>query len=56
MDSIELELLFRMRMEGEAEEAKHNCKGCTKRVGIPCIIAKSCQNLKEILENENSTR
>lgn len=39
--------LDEMRARGEAEERKHNCEGCRDRVGIPCLIAKSCRRLKE---------
>ena len=52
MDVIDMMLdptvceLDRLRRQGEAEESKHDCKGCTKRVGIPCLIAKSCTRLK----------
>ena len=39
--------LDRLRAAGEAEEAKHDCKNCCDRVGIPCLIAKSCKKYKE---------
>ena len=45
MDPIESELNA-MRSAGETEEAKHDCKGCRDRVGIPCLIAKSCKKIK----------
>lgn len=35
-----------LRAAGEAEEAKHDCNGCRDRVGIPCLIAKSCKKIK----------
>ena len=38
--------LDKLRTAGEAEEAKHDCKGCRDRVGIPCLIAKSCKKFK----------
>ena len=53
MDVIDMMLdptvceLDRLRRQGEAEESKHDCKGCTKRVGIPCLIAKSCTRLSD---------
>lgn len=36
-----------MRMAGEAEERKHDCNGCRDRIGIPCLIARSCTRFKE---------
>lgn len=39
--------LDEMRARGEAEERKHNCEGCRDRIGIPCLIAKSCKRWKE---------
>lgn len=50
LDPIEYEIeyeLDRMRAAGEAEEAKHDCEGCRRRVGIPCLIAKSCERWKD---------
>ena len=38
--------LDRMRTAGEAEESKHDCKGCRDRIGIPCLRAKNCKKLK----------
>lgn len=49
MDPIESELNA-MRLAGETEETKHDCKGCSDRIGIPCLRAKSCKKLKS--ENE----
>lgn len=46
MDPIEIELQ-KMRLKAEAEEAKHDCKGCTRRVGIPCLIARSCNRINK---------
>lgn len=54
MDAIEM-ALQEMRLKGEAEEAKHDCKGCTRRVGIPCLIAKSCDRIKEGSKHETNT-
>ena len=35
-----------LRVAGETEEAKHDCEGCRDRIGIPCLIAKSCKKIK----------
>lgn len=35
------------RIRGEQEEAKHDCKGCTERVGIPCLKAHRCERWKK---------
>ena len=42
--AMELDAMFR---EAEAEEQRHDCEGCTERMGIPCVIAKSCTRVKE---------
>lgn len=44
--------LHRMRAAGEAEEAKHDCEGCRDRVGIPCLIARSCKKMKKAAEQK----
>ena len=44
-DPIEHEL-NRMRVAGFEEESKHDCEGCKERIGIPCLVAKSCKKLK----------
>lgn len=46
LDPVEYEL-DAMRMAGEAEEAKHNCRNCRDRIGIPCLIARSCKKFKK---------
>lgn len=40
-----------LRAAGEAEEVKHDCEGCRDRIGIPCLIAKSCKKFKEDIDN-----
>ena len=42
LDTIDYEL-NQMRLKGELEEAKHNCKNCRDRVGIPCLKAYRCE-------------
>lgn len=46
MDPIACELDSRRRA-GEAEEAKHDCKGCRERVGVPCLKAYRCEKVKK---------
>lgn len=46
MDPITCELDSRRRA-GEAEEAKHDCKGCRERVGVPCLKAYRCERIKK---------
>lgn len=50
LDPIEYEL-DSMRFAGEMEEAKHDCENCRDRIGIPCLIARSCTKYKK-KENE----
>lgn len=38
------------RRAGEAEEAKHDCRGCRDRVGVPCLKAYRCERVLD--ENE----
>lgn len=45
LDPIACELDAKRRA-GEAEEAKHDCKDCRERVGIPCLKAYRCERLK----------
>lgn len=45
-DPICRELDF-LRKSGEEEENKHDCKGCEKRIGLPCLRAYSCERLKK---------
>ena len=45
LDPIACDLEARRRA-GEAEEAKHDCKGCTERVGVPCLKAYRCERAK----------
>lgn len=46
MDPIACELDSRRRA-GETEEAKHDCKGCRERVGVPCLKAYRCERMKK---------
>ena len=46
LDPIACDLEARRRA-GEAEEAKHDCKGCTERVGGPCLKAYRCEKSNE---------
>lgn len=46
MDPITYELDAKRRA-GEAEEAKHDCRGCRERVGIPCLKAYRCERWKD---------
>ncbi len=46
LDPITCELDARRRA-GEAEEAKHDCKGCRERVGIPCLKAYRCERWRD---------
>lgn len=46
MDPITYELDAKRRA-GEAEEAKHDCRGCRERVGIPCLKAYRRERWKD---------
>lgn len=46
LDPITCELDARQRT-GEAEEAKHDCRGCRERVGVPCLKAYRCERWKD---------
>ena len=46
IDPIVCDLKARRRA-GEAEEAKHDCTGCQKRVGVPCLKAYRCERTHE---------
>lgn len=46
MDPITYELDAKRRA-GETEEAKHDCRGCRERVGIPCLKAYRCERWKD---------